>query len=62
MYDESQKDYEVARHALFFNDTGSRDLYQDYVSPCLAAGELYVAINPAPLCIVALHVIMQNPR
>ena len=26
--DEIQKDYEVGRHALFFNDTGSRDLYQ----------------------------------
>ncbi len=32
VYDEAQKDYEVARHALFFNDTGSRELYKDYVS------------------------------
>ena len=28
VFDESQKDYEVERHALFFNDTGSRELYQ----------------------------------
>ena len=33
VYDEAQKDYEVARHALFFNDTGCRELYKDYVSP-----------------------------
>lgn len=28
VFDQSQKDYEVERHALFFNDTGSRELYQ----------------------------------
>ena len=35
VYDEAQKDYEVARHALFFNDTGSRELYRDYVRPAV---------------------------
>jgi hypothetical protein len=31
VYDEHSKDYEVARHSLFFNDTGSRQLYKQYV-------------------------------
>ena len=28
---EEAKHYEVERHALFFNDTGARELYQNYV-------------------------------
>jgi len=28
---EAAKHYEVERHALFFNDTGAKELYQDYV-------------------------------
>lgn len=30
--DESAKHYEVARHALFFNDTGAKRLYRDYAA------------------------------
>lgn len=29
--DEAAKDYEVERHALFFSDTGAKELYKDYV-------------------------------
>lgn len=32
MADEAAKDYEVGRHALFFNDTGARELYKEYVA------------------------------
>ena len=28
---EAVKEYEVARHSLFFNDTGARSIYKDYV-------------------------------
>ncbi len=28
---EEAKHYEVERHALFFNDTGAKELYQQYV-------------------------------
>ena len=28
---EEAKHYEVERHALFFNDTGAKELYQSYV-------------------------------
>ena len=30
--DEAAKDYEVGRHALFFNDTAARELYKEYVA------------------------------
>ena len=28
---EDVKEYEVARHSLFFNDTGARSIYKEYV-------------------------------
>lgn len=31
MDNEAAKHYEVERHALFFNDTGARELYKTYV-------------------------------
>ena len=31
MLPENVKEYEVARHSLFFNDTGARSIYKEYV-------------------------------
>lgn len=43
---EEAKHYEVERHALFFNDTGAKELYQQYVQYIIGrrnsrTGQLY---------------------